>query len=71
MSTDDQHAETRASKEETLRRMEEQRAHLDADIKKAKEELREADDRPLLRRAAGDWRKAAETGPHDEDARDH
>jgi hypothetical protein len=69
MSTDDQHPENRASKEETLRRMEAERARLDADIKAAKEDLREAGERPVLRRAAGDWRKADETGHHEDDER--
>jgi hypothetical protein len=69
MSTDDQHPEPPATKEETLRRMEAERDRLDADIKQAREDLREADERPGLRRAAGDWRKADETGHNEDDER--
>jgi hypothetical protein len=67
MSTDDQPPETHASKEETLRRMEAERARLDADIKQAREDLRESGERPMLRRTAGDWRRADETGHNEED----
>jgi hypothetical protein len=49
--------------------MEAERDRLDADIKAAKEDLREAGERPVLRRAAGDWRKADETGHHEDDER--
>jgi len=69
MSTtdDDQRPDTPPTKEETLRRMEQARARLEADIKQAQEDLRAMPETPGLERAAGDWRKAKETGHNEED----
>lgn len=65
MSTnDDDQPET---KDETLRRMEEKRARLEADIQHSRDDLRATDGTPVLRRAAGDWREADESGHNEDD----
>jgi hypothetical protein len=67
MPDDDQTPEPALTKEQTLRRMEQERARLDADIKRTREELEKMPETPGLDRAAGDWRKADETGHNEAD----
>lgn len=65
MSTNDD--DQPLTKDETLRRMERDRARLEADIKHSRDDLRATEGNPPLRRAAGDWRRADESGHNEED----
>ena len=48
--------------------MEQDRARLEADIKHSRDDLRATEGNPpLRRRAAGDWRRADESGHNEED----
>jgi hypothetical protein len=53
--------------DDTIREMERERDRLDADIKTAREELRDLPGETSLDDEAGDWREADETGHNEED----
>lgn len=56
--------------DDTLRKMERERDHLEADIEEAREELRDMPNQTGLRDEAGDWRAADATGENETDEKE-